>query len=252
MRYLLSILYKGGNYMKRLFIALIISFVFLSGCSTKVSNPKPSQASTTKQAFDKQVSKPQKTQTVQSTQPNTSDNSTTKPTKNASTPKANNNTSKNQSKSQSTPAVKNTTTPKPSSEQPQIQSTPQILGNTDTNADFNYFKTFGFNVTAPDFVTDTCCKASINNCTISWDGSGAPNFLLKLVDWTNNPNDEVIFWAYIGNVHSYTFSPSILKVGHHYEVDLEATNGTNYGKPGYETLLPKNLFDYEFYVDVTN
>lgn len=150
-------------------------------------------------------------------------------------------------KSSTASAVKITTAPKPSSKQTQVQRTPNILGTTDPQASFSYLKFFGFNIETPR--TDT---VSINNFRISWDGDGSPNFVLRLIDWTNNPYEEVIFWAYIGNVHSYTIPASLLKVGHGYRVEVTATNGTNYQKPGYETLSPKNVSAIGFNVNVTN
>lgn len=232
------------KYIEIFIIGIISSSLFLTGCSKKTEAPVITDNKITtvepNAIEDKKVEvKPEVKPEVK--QAPTNKESTTP------IPKTNNNSTNKQSKPQTTTAVKSTTAQKPVTQQKQVQYSPTILGNNDTNADFQYLKFFGFNFTWPPLGT-----LPINNFRVSWDGEGSPNFTLRLVDLSSNQYYDLIFWAYIGNVHSYTIPASLLKVDHTYEVQLEATNGTNYQKQGYESLPPKNTGILGYNIKVVN
>lgn len=212
--------------------AIVFSFS-LQGCATKPSTvqsqPAPTKESVQPQIPEPAPGSPPKNDVKAPAKIQTASTSTIAP----ATPSQPEPSPKPTSSSPST----STTTKKT---QPQIQFTPTILAPTDTKVDFSFLKALGFNITSPTPVGNEA-MVPVNNFKITWDGDGAPNFVLRVVDWTNNPYDDVVFWAYIGNVHNYTVPASLLKPNHLYTVELEATNGTNYNKQGYFTLAPKNV-----------
>lgn len=223
---------------------LIASVLFFSlqGCGTKPSSVQSTptetaqQAPVTTQSSTKDVTTEPSSTLVSSTA-STSSITSTQP---KSTPQP----------SVSTSSTSKTTTPTTKAKtQPSIQRSPTILVASDPHGNFSYFQQSGFNITSPfPSAVDNTATVPVNKFTITWDGDwGAPNFCLRVVDETP-PGIDVVFWAYIGDVHSYTVPASLLKPNTLYKVEVEATNGTNYNQQGYLTVSPKNLSTFALFV----
>lgn len=223
--------------MKKYLAALILP-ILLAGCGAQSVSPKETNQQATQnqpatsnvQQADTKASQP-----LQS-QPQTTNIQTTPTAKAKSTAATNSSNTKSvtisSSPTQSSNSATKTTSTTTNST---IQRTPTILAQSNPNASFSDIKGTGFNIMSPLDKTNV----PINNFTIKWDNGFAPNFVLRVIDLSTN--ETVVFWSYIGAVKSYTIPSSVVKVGHQYEVDLEAASGTNYQQPGYQTLKPNNL-----------
>ena len=209
--------------------------ILLVGCGAQSVSPKETNQQATQtqsttsnvQQADAKISQP-----LQS-QPQTTSTQTTPAAKIKSTVATNSSNTKSattsSSPSQSSNSATKTTT------NSTIKRTPTILAPSNPNASFSDIKGTGFNIMSPLDKTNV----PINNFTIKWDNGFAPNFVLRVIDMSTN--GTVVFWSYVGAVKSYTIPSSVVKVGHQYEVELEASSGTNYQQPGYQTLKPNNL-----------
>lgn len=118
------------------------------------------------------------------------------------------------------------------------QRKPTILVPSDPNISINDISFTHFNL-AHNSPTSMDILPSGTPITIAWEGAHAPNYLIRVLEDAGGRRDRV-FWAFVGNVQSYTLSGGLFKEGLSYEIRLKAVNSTDYGSPDYREAIPRN------------
>ncbi|MDP4161264.1 MAG: cell wall-binding repeat-containing protein, partial [Bacillota bacterium] len=110
-----------------------------------------------------------------------------------------------------------------------LVTAPQILGTPVNNAQGLTENTMWF---------DTLRDGGIfpkQDLTIKWSGAPTPmNYLIRVQSSTANSDTRIVFWAFVGNVGSYTLPASIFTEGNDYRISVAATTGTNRFAPDYK------------------
>ncbi|EGW41825.1 cell wall-binding repeat-containing protein [Desulfosporosinus sp. OT] len=103
---------------------------------------------------------------------------------------------------------------------------PQILGasNPDPSLKGPYE-----NGGSLDKLWDDCVYPK-QDLTLKWSSLSTPNYLVRVSDSKNG----VVFWAYVGDVNTYTLSASIFTEGNDCRISVAGTTGTDRLAPGYK------------------
>ncbi|TGE34358.1 cell wall-binding repeat-containing protein [Desulfosporosinus sp. Sb-LF] len=107
-----------------------------------------------------------------------------------------------------------------------IVTEPQILGasNPDPSLKGPYE-----NGGSLDKLWDDCVYPK-KDLTLKWSGLSTPNYLVRVSDSKRG----VVFWAYVGDVNTYTLPGSIFTEGNDCRISVAGTTGTDRLAPGYK------------------
>ena len=112
---------------------------------------------------------------------------------------------------------------------PQVNE-PQILGASDPNLDLKGPTENGGSL---DKLWDDCVYPK-KALTLKWSSLQTPNYLVRVETRSGSSEFREVFWAFVGNVNTYTLPASIFTEGNDCRISVAGTTGTDRFAPSYK------------------